>query len=145
MTIPFLPRLEALVTRYPAEVAERREYLSLLRWQIATGHPLDDLRTVPGSNTFSKSERLMSTLAHINAVLLCVANDLRGCVSGSRTERSLASLTSRRVRRWFAQSEALHVSWSMDRLYSAKNAHTNVQGGGAVGGVFGFKRYFIHK
>ena len=53
MTMSFLQRLDALVTRYLAEIAEPREYLSLLRWQIAAGHPLDDRRTLPGHVTTS--------------------------------------------------------------------------------------------
>lgn len=50
---PFLFRLEALVSRYRAEVASPREHLSLLRWQIAQQHALDDRSTLPGHITTS--------------------------------------------------------------------------------------------
>ena len=53
MPEPFLPRLNAVVERYLAEVAERGEYLSLLRWQIAQGHQLDQRATLPGHVTTS--------------------------------------------------------------------------------------------
>ncbi|WP_084651442.1 NUDIX hydrolase [Bosea sp. BIWAKO-01] len=53
MTISFRSRLEGVVTRYRAEVASRREHLSLLRWQIAAGHALDERDTFPGHVTTS--------------------------------------------------------------------------------------------
>lgn len=49
----FLARLEPLVTRYRAEVASPREYLALLRWQIAQGHALDSRDSFPGHVTTS--------------------------------------------------------------------------------------------
>jgi len=49
----FRPRLETAVNRYLAEVADKREYLSLLRWQMAAGHALDDRTTLPGHLTTS--------------------------------------------------------------------------------------------
>ncbi|SNB51533.1 8-oxo-dGTP pyrophosphatase MutT, NUDIX family [Arboricoccus pini] len=49
----FLSRLDAVVSHYLASVAEPREYLSLLRWQIAERHALDDRRTLPGHLTTS--------------------------------------------------------------------------------------------
>ena len=45
MSTPFLARLSETVARYRAEVASPREHLSLLRWQIAQGHALDDRAT----------------------------------------------------------------------------------------------------
>lgn len=53
MTQPFLARLAPLVARYRAEVAGPREHLSLLRWQIAEGHALDERDTFPGHVTTS--------------------------------------------------------------------------------------------
>lgn len=50
---PFLARLEPLVTRFRAEVADPREHLALLRWQIAQGHALDSRDTFPGHVTTS--------------------------------------------------------------------------------------------
>lgn len=49
----FLERLDALVTRYRALIASRREHLALLRWQIAEGHALDLRSTWPGHLTTS--------------------------------------------------------------------------------------------
>lgn len=49
----FLSRLEPLVACYRAEIASPREHLSLLRWQIAQGHALDDRATMPGHVTTS--------------------------------------------------------------------------------------------
>lgn len=49
----FLSRLEALVGQYLARVAQPNEYLSLLRWQLAERHALDDRRTLPGHLTTS--------------------------------------------------------------------------------------------
>ena len=49
----FLNRLEALVASYRAEVASPREHLSLLRWQVAQRHALDDRATMPGHVTTS--------------------------------------------------------------------------------------------
>lgn len=43
-----LSYLESITQRYLAEVASPREYLSLLRWQIAQGHALDRRETLPG-------------------------------------------------------------------------------------------------
>jgi len=50
---PFLARLKTLVARYRAEVASDRERLSLLRWQMAEEHALDDRATLPGHVTTS--------------------------------------------------------------------------------------------
>ncbi|MFJ5369547.1 NUDIX hydrolase [Bosea sp. CER48] len=49
----FHARLSHAVTRYRAEVAEPREHLSLLRWQMAEGHALDRRDTFPGHLTTS--------------------------------------------------------------------------------------------
>jgi 8-oxo-dGTP pyrophosphatase MutT (NUDIX family) len=49
----FLSRLAETVERYRTEIAEPRERLSLLRWQIAEGHALDDRATLPGHVTTS--------------------------------------------------------------------------------------------
>jgi len=49
----FLARLSDTVTRYLAEVAEPREHLALLRWQIGQGHALDQRTTFPGHVTTS--------------------------------------------------------------------------------------------
>ncbi|MCU4177947.1 NUDIX hydrolase [Bosea sp. BH3] len=49
----FLPRLAATVDHYRREVADRREHLSLLRWQIGQGHRLDSRDTFPGHLTTS--------------------------------------------------------------------------------------------
>lgn len=49
----FLARLSDTVTRYLAEVAEPREHLALLRWQIGQGHALDRRTTFPGHVTTS--------------------------------------------------------------------------------------------
>lgn len=46
-------RLEALVGHYLAHVADRREMLSLFRWQIGQDHALDDRATMPGHLTTS--------------------------------------------------------------------------------------------
>ena len=53
MSTPFLARLGDTVARYRAEIASPREHLSLLRWQIAQGHALDDRTTLPGHVTTS--------------------------------------------------------------------------------------------
>jgi len=53
VTQSFLSRLESVVGRYRAEVASPREHLSLLRWQMAEGHALDDRATLPGHVTTS--------------------------------------------------------------------------------------------
>lgn len=45
--------LAETVRRYLAEVAEPREHLSLLRWQIEQGHRLDQRTTFPGHLTTS--------------------------------------------------------------------------------------------
>lgn len=52
-SVPFLARLAVLVERYRVEVAARHERLSVLRWQIAQGHALDDRATLPGHVTTS--------------------------------------------------------------------------------------------
>lgn len=49
----FLPRLDRIITRYRAEIASPREYLSLLRWQLEQGHALDSRDTFPGHLTTS--------------------------------------------------------------------------------------------
>lgn len=49
----FLARLTEAVSRYRAELAGPREHLSLLRWQISQGHPLDQRETMPGHVTTS--------------------------------------------------------------------------------------------
>ena len=49
----FLGRLSATVETYLSTVAEPGEYLSLLRWQIARRHRLDDRATFPGHVTTS--------------------------------------------------------------------------------------------
>lgn len=49
----FLARLAPLVARYRTEVADPREHLALLRWQIAQGHALDSRDTFPGHVTTS--------------------------------------------------------------------------------------------
>lgn len=49
----FLARLTDTVAHYLAEVAEPREHLALLRWQIGQGHALDDRDTFPGHVTTS--------------------------------------------------------------------------------------------
>ena len=53
MPNPFLPRLDAAIARYLAEVASPREHLALLRWQIAERHALDSRDTYPGHLTTS--------------------------------------------------------------------------------------------
>lgn len=53
MADPFLARLRAALNAYAAGVAEPREYLSLLRWQIDAGHALDQRTTLPGHVTTS--------------------------------------------------------------------------------------------
>lgn len=53
MDSTFLRRLADTVSRYRAEIAGPREHLSLLRWQIAEGHALDDRATMPGHVTTS--------------------------------------------------------------------------------------------
>ena len=45
--------LAAAVSRYLAEIAGPREYLSLLRWQIEQAHRLDARTTLPGHITTS--------------------------------------------------------------------------------------------
>lgn len=50
---PFLPTLGGLVTRYLDSVADKGEYLSLLRWQIGRGDRLDLRTTFPGHVTTS--------------------------------------------------------------------------------------------
>lgn len=49
----FLARLELLVARFRAEIADPREHLALLRWQIAERHALDGRDTFPGHVTTS--------------------------------------------------------------------------------------------
>lgn len=49
----FLARLDRAISRYRAEVAGPGEHLSLLRWQMAERHALDDRRTLPGHVTTS--------------------------------------------------------------------------------------------
>lgn len=51
--LAFLPRLESLVARYLADVAFKHERLSVLRWQVAQRHALDDRATMPGHVTTS--------------------------------------------------------------------------------------------
>lgn len=49
----FLARLTDTVAHYLAEVAEPREHLALLRWQIGQGHALEERTTLPGHVTTS--------------------------------------------------------------------------------------------
>ena len=49
----FRAALQEVVDRYLASVADRRERLSLLRWQLAEGHALDRRETLPGHLTTS--------------------------------------------------------------------------------------------
>jgi 8-oxo-dGTP pyrophosphatase MutT (NUDIX family) len=49
----FSAKLAEVVARYLAEVADRREHLSLLWWQIGQGHALDSRATLPGHVTTS--------------------------------------------------------------------------------------------
>ena len=49
----FHEALQAAVAAYLAEVAGPREHLSLLRWQLAQGHPLERRETLPGHITTS--------------------------------------------------------------------------------------------
>lgn len=49
----FLARIEPLVARFRAEVADKHEHLALLRWQIAQRHALDSRDTFPGHVTTS--------------------------------------------------------------------------------------------
>ncbi|WP_052951815.1 NUDIX hydrolase [Devosia soli] len=49
----FAAALETAVSRYRAEVAAQNEHLSLLRWQMAEGHRLDQRETLPGHLTTS--------------------------------------------------------------------------------------------
>lgn len=49
----FSAHLETVIARYLSEVAGPREYLSLLRWQMAQGHALDRRDTFPGHITTS--------------------------------------------------------------------------------------------
>lgn len=49
----FRTNLSQAVDRYRAEVAEPREHLALLRWQMAEGHALDRRDTFPGHLTTS--------------------------------------------------------------------------------------------
>ena len=52
--MPSFPEaLAHAVERYRLQIAEPRERLSLLRWQIAAGHALDDRATLPGHVTTS--------------------------------------------------------------------------------------------
>jgi 8-oxo-dGTP pyrophosphatase MutT (NUDIX family) len=53
MPDPFLARLADTVATYLSAIAGPREYLSLLRWQIAANHRLDDRSTFPGHVTTS--------------------------------------------------------------------------------------------
>ncbi len=53
MTDRFLAQLRAALDAYLGGVAEPREYLSLLRWQIDAGHALDQRTTLPGHVTTS--------------------------------------------------------------------------------------------
>lgn len=53
METPFLTHLAETVTRYREAVAGPREHLSLLRWQIAERHALDERSTMPGHVTTS--------------------------------------------------------------------------------------------
>lgn len=48
-----LPRLEAILRAYLERVADRGEYLSLLRWQLQESHRLDQRTTLPGHLTTS--------------------------------------------------------------------------------------------
>ena len=49
----FLSRLGAVVHDYLEHVADKGEYLSLLRWQLSEGHRLDQRTTLPGHLTTS--------------------------------------------------------------------------------------------
>lgn len=49
----FLAALEPVISRYLAQDAEPGEHLSLLRWQMAEGHPLERRTTYPGHLTTS--------------------------------------------------------------------------------------------
>lgn len=49
----FAAALDTVVNRYLAEVADKREHLALLRWQMAAGHRLDERTTFPGHLTTS--------------------------------------------------------------------------------------------
>lgn len=49
----FMQRLDETVARYRAEIADRREHLALLRWQIGQNHALDRRTTLPGHLTTS--------------------------------------------------------------------------------------------
>lgn len=49
----FRTNLSQAVDRYRTEVAEPREHLALLRWQMAEGHALDRRDTFPGHLTTS--------------------------------------------------------------------------------------------
>lgn len=62
---PFRDRLAPVIGTYLAEIAEPGEHLSLLRWQLAEGHPLESRETYPGHLTTSAlivSPDLASTL-----------------------------------------------------------------------------------
>jgi 8-oxo-dGTP pyrophosphatase MutT (NUDIX family) len=49
----FLAALEPVISHYLAQDAEAGEHLSLLRWQLAEGHPLERRTTYPGHLTTS--------------------------------------------------------------------------------------------
>lgn len=49
----FLTYLDNIVSRYLREQAQKGEHLSVLQWQIAEGHRLDDRDTYPGHLTTS--------------------------------------------------------------------------------------------
>ncbi|MBS7696401.1 NUDIX domain-containing protein [Chelatococcus sp. YT9] len=65
--LPFLDRLATLVARYRTEMAEPREHLALLRWQIAERHALDDRTTMPGHVTTSA---IIVSPDHANILLI---------------------------------------------------------------------------
>jgi 8-oxo-dGTP pyrophosphatase MutT (NUDIX family) len=67
MPQPFLPRIEAAIARYRAEVASPREHLALLRWQIAQRHALDSRDTFPGHLTTSA---IVLSPDHANILLI---------------------------------------------------------------------------
>jgi len=53
MSETFASRLQAVVTEYLGTVADPREHLSVLRWQIDEGHALESRETYPGHLTTS--------------------------------------------------------------------------------------------